>query len=262
MNNRRHRLGGVVALLALTLFAATMPLTETALIREQERSLYLLCHTLLTITLLPLAFFYWKKPTSVLLNVLVCFEFIFYTLTGQWFRSLYIFSFIQLVCASAFIFQVPTKTFRILIVLWSGVFTLFIYLRWENMQEQFQHMVMSDFLNVIVSTLILGMIAHTYFTSDRVFRELALSRFSRMGFQSARLIHDLKGLTSAPKTYAEIIRKKLGSELDPVLEEALSSLSHDLENLNRVILELCSAGGLMETLSRSEQEIEPAVVGI
>jgi len=59
-----------------------------------------------------------------------------------------------------------------------------------------------------------------------------------MGFQSARLIHDLKGLTSAPRTYAEIIRKRLGGELEPVLEEALSSLSHDLENLNRVILEL------------------------
>ncbi len=226
-------------MLAFFFFLGTsVLLSELPLLATDQRTIYAVVKSFFLISLIPLGFWLWKDYTSVWPNTLLGVIFMGYSIHGQWYRPLYYFAVFQLGMGLSILFAVPRRIFRPLLTVWSCVFLGVLYLRWDQYQEQIKTAAFSDVFFAILVFAALAIVNHTYITTDRMFRETALAQFSRMGLQASRLIHDLKGLTASPKLYAEMITEKLADKADPQLTQALEALSRDLENLNRIVVEL------------------------
>lgn len=254
MQNNRHRFGAALGLFILSAFTIPILISEIPLLPEAQRNIYIAGRMTITVVSFFLSYLLWLDYKSYWVNLAVGVDFAIYTLFSQWHRPLYVLAFLELSFALSFIYTLPKATFRALVSLWMVLMLGLLWIRWDNFTQQMQHVVYSDFAFMCIVVAAITLIAHTYFTADRAFREATLSRFSRMGYQSSRLIHDLKGLTSAPRTYSELLTQKLGGTLDPVVSEALNSLSTDLANLNRVVLEL---NHLSMTKGQGEYEAVP-----
>jgi hypothetical protein len=159
MYNRRHRLGGTVGLIGLAIFSIGLRIFEIPRILPGQQLAYLLSHGIIIVALLALAPFYWKTPSSPFLNISVGILFMIYTLIGQWFMPLYVVAFVQALFMLSFIYQVPTKPFRALVVLWCILYCVVVSLRWERIAGQFYQLQPSDFYSIALSTLTMGLIA-------------------------------------------------------------------------------------------------------
>jgi signal transduction histidine kinase len=234
----RHRKGAIVFLLIYFSALHLILLCELPLLEPAQRFSYSLGKLFFAWTALPLAFWLWRSPMSVWGNVLVGINFAGYTVFCALYRPNYYYVFAELGFAISFVFSIPKRHFRSLIVVWSLAFVTVMRLTWEQQVAAMRSTAYSDIVLAIFAFALIALISHTYFTADRMFRETALARFSRMGLQASRLIHDLKGLTASPKLYAEMITERLADKADPHLTQALEALSRDLENLNRIVVEL------------------------
>jgi signal transduction histidine kinase len=225
-------------MLIIGVFQIPLTLSELPLLTELERLHLGEARVVSILIAFCFAFWSWRNYASIWLNLFVGIYLMYYTLLGQWYRPLYIGSLMQLSILYAFVFSPPKWIFRSVMVVWLVAYLFVLNLRWARFQEQIQHLQYSDFLFMCLGVWIVAFICHSYFTTDRIFREKALSRFSRIGFQSARLIHDLKGLTAAPKLYSELLKNDLNPTSSLRSQDVLNALSLDLENINRVIVEM------------------------
>jgi signal transduction histidine kinase/GNAT superfamily N-acetyltransferase len=173
--------------------------------------------------------------------------FMAYTIQGQWFRPMYFVAFMQLSTAYAFLFSVPKRIFRVILPLWSVLFLSAAFLKWDDFLQQRRNLAFSDFILYVIITAGIGWVIHAFFIADRVFREQALAKFGRIGLQSARLVHDLKGLTGAPKLYAGILQEKLKGMSDPTISEALVALSQDVNTISEILVEMNQMASLKGT---------------
>ncbi len=236
--NNKYRTGALIGLGMLGLFAISNLLGELPLLPEEQKFAYAMVRIGLIVTLLPLGYLLWRNYASVLANTLIGIHFMIYTLHGQWHRPLYYFAFFQLGIAYSFVFSPPKRVFQILMPAWTLAFTAVFYLRWDQFCLAMQNPKFSEIATGIIVVGVMSWISYYYFTDGRNFREMTVARFSRMGFHSSRIIHDLKGLSSAPRLYAGMLREKFKDHSDPELTEALTALSRDLENIENVVREL------------------------
>ncbi|MBC7690978.1 MAG: HAMP domain-containing histidine kinase [Methylotenera sp.] len=234
----KYRKGAVITLGIFCLQALLVTVSEIPLIPEQQRIEYFSLKLALVLAAIPLSVGLSRNYSSPWLHTSVMLSFAAYTIQGQCYRPLYYFAFFQLSTVVAFMFAVPKRIFTPLLIAWVAIFIFVIHLKWDQYVAQMQKPVFSDIVLSITSVGLVAWLCQYYFTSDRLFREAALSRFGRIGMQSARLVHDLKGLTSAPRIYAEMLAEKLANHTDPTITEALTHLSRDLENLSAVVLEM------------------------
>ncbi len=262
MEQGKYRLGAVVGLIFYATQGILIVLSELPLIPESQRFSYVLGKVFLLATAFLLAYWLWRDYESVAANTLIGLHFMLYTFQGQWYRPLYYFSFCQLAVAYSFIFAVPKRIFRPILLVWLLVYSYVFHLTWEKHQLALQNPVFSDIIFCISATAMIALIAHSYFTSSRMFREVALARFSRVAFGSARLIHDVKGLMGAPVLYAQLLQKELKGTANPLVTEALSSLSKDLENLQRVVLELNQMSAVRSNNAPTEFNFEKIISGV
>jgi signal transduction histidine kinase len=236
----RNRLGVVVVLAVFWVLGTLILVSELPLIPPAQRVIYASVKLFLIWGTLPLAIRLWRDPTCVWANTLIGVDFAIYTCFAQFYRPMYYFAFSQLGFAYSFIFSVPKKIIRVLFTVWVLAYLAVLWLTWDRYIILMREPQYADIVTTVVAFAFVSIVSHTYFTSDRMFREVALSRFSRLGLQAGRLIHDLKGLTSTPRLYADLVTERLAARgiSDAQLTDALNALGSDLENLNRIVIEL------------------------
>jgi hypothetical protein len=231
----RYRKAAVFSLLIFSFFTSVVLLSELPLIPESQRPLYAFVKLIFVLGCLPLAYFINKNPTSQPLNALVAINWLAYSIHGQFYRPLYIFSFCQVAVMLSFIFPLSKTVFRWIIGTGLVLFTAVLFYRWQQFVEESQHPAKSDILLVILAFTVIAWVSNTFFTSERLFREEAVLKFAKIGTQTSRIVHDLKGLTSSPLLYLQIIESKLPPSLGKEIGEAMAYLSRDLEGFRRTL---------------------------
>ena len=260
MDERARRAPGI-AMFFFGLNCIPIILSEWGVLDPALRVEYVVGKLILMVLILAVAFRLWRKYDSPGANLATGILGIVYTAHGQWYRPLYYLAFFQTSIAYSYFFVVPRRVYQVIMPLWVAAFLAVFTYRWPQYVEAMKTPLYSD---VAISTVIVGVIntiVYRFITHDRVFRQNALARFSRIGFQSARLIHDLKGLTAAPRVYAQLLTRKLKGNADPEVIESLDNLTHDLENLSDVVIELNQMSSLRGEFTLSEFELRDAAEG-
>jgi signal transduction histidine kinase len=234
----RFQRASIVTLVVYLLYSLVVTGLEYGRVNPSERLLFVVTRVALIVSAIPLVAWLRRSARSPWAHSLVGVNFALFTLQGQWFRPFYFFAFFQLVAALSFFFVVPSKVFRWLLPTWWTLFSAVVWWRWDAHLQAMSHPVFSEMLMATSSAAVIAGLHFWFFTHDRAAREEAIERFGRAGMQSARLVHDLKGLTSAPRMYAQLLAERLRGTPDPVVSEALTGLATDLEAFSRIMLEL------------------------
>jgi signal transduction histidine kinase len=234
----RYRKSAVYLLITFAIFTTFVMFSEIPLISESQRFIFIVTKLAFILPTLPLAYFLNKDPTSSLFNALVGIDFALYAAQGQFFRPFYVFSISVLTVAFGFLFSASKTVFRWTTAFGFILFTAVFLLRWDQYVEQLQHPAKSDIILASLSFCVAGWFANTYFTSDRLFREEAMLKFAKIGTQTSRIVHDLKGLTSSPLLYLQVLESKLPPSLEKEVGEAMGLLARDLEGFRRTLFEL------------------------
>jgi signal transduction histidine kinase len=246
----RYRRAAVFSLLIFCFFTFIVLLSELPLIPEPERPLYACVKLIFVIACLPLAYFINKNPTSQFLNALVAINWMSYSIQGQIYRPLYIFSFCQVTVMLSFIFPLSKALFRWILSIALLIFMSVLFYHWQQFVEASQHPEKSDIMLVIFAFSIIAWVSNSFFTSDRLYREETVLKFAKIGTQTSRIVHDLKGLTSSPLLYLQVLESKLPPSISKEVGEAMELLSRDLEGFRRTLFELNQL-----TASRAEEKI-------
>lgn len=239
----RYRKAAVRVLIGFFVFCVLLMISELPLIPENQRVLYACTKSLLVVWALPMAYWLNRDISNQTANSLVGIFLMAYTIHGQYFRPLYYFSFAQLTMMYSFLFPISKKRFRIIVGVGGLAYLGVFFYRWDAYVAASRQPSASDVVFLVLAVWIITYMANTFFTSERSFREEAMRRFGHIGIQTARIVHDLKGLVAAPKLYVQMLQAKFGMAEDAEAMEALNSLSRDLEGFSRVLFELNQLSG-------------------
>src|SRR5262245_11322891 len=110
-------------------------LSEIPLIPEEMRWVFVATKAPLIAATLPLAYLLNRNITSPLLNALVGIDYVLYAIQGQVFRPLYFFSICLLPTAYAFLFPVPKRIFRTILVVGFVAYFAVLLWRWDQLVE-------------------------------------------------------------------------------------------------------------------------------
>jgi signal transduction histidine kinase len=234
----RYRKAAVWASLAFGIIILAVLFSEIKLIDPSQRTLYIWTKLLFVATIPPLTYFLNKDINSQPANILTAIIWFSYPIHGQFFRPLYVFSYCQVVTIFSFLFPLSKKAFRIIASVSFISLMAVLFYHQESFLDQMRHPVMSDFVFIVFCFFIIGWLANTFFTSERLFREEAVLKFAKIGTQTSRIVHDLKGLTSSPLLYLQVLESQLPESLNREVGEAMALLSRDLEGFRRTLFEL------------------------
>lgn len=234
----RYRKGAVIALLFFFGISFMVMLSEIPMIPSDERNLYIVTKILAFSMALPLAYWLHKDIGSQTANTLVGIMFMLYPMQGQFFRPLYYYALLQLMALYSFVFPVSKMRFRIVVSLGALGFLFILRMRWDIFLEDHPHSQPSDLFFAVLGVVAISWISNTYFTSERTAHEEHIRRFGQIGIQTARVVHDLKGLISAPKLYLQLLENRLNLSKDDEATKAMDFLSRDLESLKDTLVEL------------------------
>ncbi|MFL5812491.1 MAG: ATP-binding protein [Bdellovibrionia bacterium] len=239
----RYRKAAVWCMIGYFVNSSLIMLSEIPMVPESQRTLFIVTKFLLIVWTIPMAFWLYRDVFSQTANTIVGVLFMIYVIHGQYFRPLYYFAFAQLLMLYSFLFPISKTRFRIIAGFGGlGYLAVFFY-RWDAYVEALRHPSASDMVFCVTAMWIIGYIANTFFASERSFREEAMKRFGHIGIQTARVVHDLKGLVAAPKLYVQMLQSKFNSVEDAEAVEVLNALSRDLEGFSRVLFELNQLSG-------------------
>lgn len=257
----RYQKAAVWTLIVYFVWCSFVMLTEVSLIPEQDKILYLITKSLCILPALPLAYWLKRDGSSQTAHTLVGVAFMSYAVQGQCFRPLYYLSFFQLAMAYSFLFTVSKARFAAVVGAGIAAFAIVLRIRWESFVVQNHNPVYSDLFLGILSVGVVAFLSNIFVSSERSFREDALKKFGHIGAQTARVVHDLKGLIAAPKIYVQMLQSKMSSSEDAEALEALELLSRDLEGFKMVLYELnqLSGTGSTQEASLSLEEVIASV---
>jgi signal transduction histidine kinase len=234
----RYRKAAVYTLIIFGFYTLIVLFSELPLIDPSQQTAYLWTKLLFIFPSFPLAYFLNRNITSQTINALVGIDWFLYAMQGQWFRPLYMFSFCELAVTFAIIFPVSKKIYRWIVSVGLVLFLWVVSYRWQQFVELSQHPAKSDIVLAVLAFAITGWITNTFFTSERLFREEAVLKFAKIGTQTSRIVHDLKGLTSSPLLYLQVLESRLPPSLGKEVTEAMQLLARDLEGFRKVLFEL------------------------
>jgi signal transduction histidine kinase len=234
----RYKKGAIYGILLLFLVTVLATLSEVPLLTGYQQQLFI--WTRLTGLLLLLVSAYWlhKDIASQAANVFAGFAMIGYTIHGQLFFPLYSLAFCEVIVFYSFAFPISKKLFRFVVGIGGVAFVFVFCLRWNNFVLQMQHPKFSDHILIILAFAFIAFVSNTFFTSERLFREEAVLKFAKIGTQTSRVVHDLKGLTASPLLYLQVIESKLSPSVGKEVTEAMQLLARDLEGFRKVLFEL------------------------
>lgn len=156
MGQNKYRLGATVAMILYASQGILIVLTELPMLAESQRQLYFIEKAFLIVTAFILAGWLWRDYKSVTANTLVGIHAMLYTMQGQWYRPLYYFAFCQLSIGVSFMFSVPKKVFRPLLLVWVLGYLLVFYLTWEKHKFALQNPAFSDIVFSISATAMIA----------------------------------------------------------------------------------------------------------
>jgi signal transduction histidine kinase len=231
----RYRKAAMWGLICFFVQGTLIMLSEIPLIPESQRTLFIATKFLLLVWALPMAYWLNRDISSQTANSLVGIFLMLYCMHGQMFRPLYYFGFAQLAMAYSFLFPVSKARFRIIVGLGAIGYLVIFYRNWDVYVAASQHPTPSDIVFCVTTVLIISFLANTFFASERTFREESLKRFGLIGIQSARVLHDLKGLVAAPTLYVQMLKEKMPVDANPEAMEVLNYLARDLDGFKQAI---------------------------
>ncbi|RYZ71884.1 MAG: HAMP domain-containing histidine kinase, partial [Proteobacteria bacterium] len=238
---------GVVVVINLVVLASELEFVSPDLQKE-----FLITKAALSVV--PLFFAYWlyRRPFSYLANTLTMIASFIIPVHSTFYRPGYLIAYFQTGIAVSFLMAVPKWTFRLIVLTFGAVHFYLLSQLWAELPDS--HVVQSQSDQIIIASVFtfILMVVHHYFVGAARRRTENQLHFASIGKKASSILHDLKGLMTAPKIYLSLIEKgKLtaGGELEAVIHAVASDLArvHDaIQTLNKITVssshqrEICS----------------------
>jgi signal transduction histidine kinase len=218
---------------------------------QAHRDWYLLSKILLQLWLLGLCWWIHRDPLGVKANLWVGIHVIVSNIHGQYFSPWYVFSFVEMIIAYAFLFPLPKKHFNLLLTAGTALYLAAALYRYDDVMTWFYRSQPSDLVAVILTASLVAMLAHGFFTSDRNQREELIRKFGLIGLQTANVVHDVKSLLSTPSLNLSLLQRHLeNSKEHQNLLPLVAEIDRQLININQAMT------GLNEVVSLQDRHHE------
>lgn len=220
------------------LLAIIVVFQEGPTLPEAEQASYYLGRFLIIGSLALLLPWVKKDPFNQKTNLAVAIIFSAYSVHGQYYNPWYLICFIHTKYALSFLYPIKRKTFAIYMAISTAIFTTVVLWRLDVFVRWAAHPVKDDIIFTLVCATACAILANHFFTADRTYREETIRKFGLIGAQSATILHDIKGMMSAPRLYAESLITIMEKNADPEGKQAAMRLQESLEHFNSVLVEL------------------------
>ena len=180
-------------------------------------------------------FYFFESSELIMISFMIIMN--LYCLVFMWFAPLYEVAYFQCALGSAFLNL--KKSWLFLVIFGLGFFGIVVTynfqneLNWVTPKISKSDLIYISFIFLILSWFIQKFVIGTIRTEqDR------LNRFSLIGFETTRLIHDIKGLLSSPMMIIENLKNNSNQLSAEDFENHLSILSRDFEHVRNVLLSI------------------------
>ncbi|RYZ77152.1 MAG: HAMP domain-containing histidine kinase [Proteobacteria bacterium] len=161
-----------------------------------------------------------------------------YSISGEYFRPLYIIALFQFQAVHAVYFRHSRKAFFTTHVAGTAIFLATMLQFWPQNLIRLHSQAIEDQMSIAICSLAGVTFLYFYFESIKSRAETATNKLALVGSYATSLIHDIKNLSTAPLLYAEMLNDE-SRQLSKADVTRVAQLLHtDLVKLERLVKDL------------------------
>lgn len=220
--------------LLIGLCSVIIGLTEVQRIQVDLQQTYqLLKYSYGALLLLTSLYFYFKELNDFSATVLMVLS-VSYSLIFMWFAPLYEVAYLEIGLACSFLNIKRRWIFPV--IFGAGLIGMILILIWQDNHKWYiPPVLMSDSIWICVQCFLISLFVQKFAIGSFNKEKDRMVRFSIVGEETSKLMHDIKGMLSSPFLLLENLRNNRSQIPQETFEKQLHDLTNELEHIRTVI---------------------------